>query len=80
MYGYKRTGSHHGPPLHPIPVSHPFQIVDIDLMELLQIKKGNKYVIFLQDYLTKWPLIYPTPNQKTQMLARILAEDVILFF
>ena len=46
------TGRHHTPPLHPIPVSRPFQIVGIDLMKLPQTKKGNKYAVVLQDYLT----------------------------
>ena len=71
---------YNNPPLHPIPVSRPFQIVGIDLMELPQIKKGKKYVVVMQDYLTKWPLVYPTSDQKAQTLARILAENVIPFF
>jgi len=71
---------YNNPPLHPIPVSRPFQIVGIDLMELPQTKKGNKHVVVMQDYLTKWPLVYPTSDQKAQTLARILAEDVIPFF
>ena len=49
-------------------------------MELPQTKKGNRFVVVLQGYLTKWTLVYPTSNQKTQALAQILAEDVIPFF
>ena len=45
------TGRHYKPPLHPIPVSRPFQIVGADLMELPRTCRGNKYVIVLQDYL-----------------------------
>ena len=74
------VGRHNNPPLHPIPVSRPFQIVGIDIMELPQTKKGNKYVVVLQDYLTKWPLVYPMSDQKPLTLACILAEDVISFF
>ena len=51
-----RTGRHYEPPLHPIPVSRPFQIGDADLMELPRTSRGNKYVLVLQDYITKWPL------------------------
>ena len=47
------TGRHYKPPLHPIPVSRSFQIVGADLMELPRTRRGNKYVIVLQDYLTK---------------------------
>ena len=73
-------GKHHNPPLHPIPVSRPFQIIGMDLMELPQTQKGNKYVIVLQDYLTKWPLVYALPNQKTQTVARVLVEELVPFF
>ena len=47
------TGRHYKTPLHPIPVSKPFQIVGADLMELPKTRRGNKYVLVLQDYLTK---------------------------
>ena len=68
------------PPLHPIPVSRPFQVVGADLMELPKTRRNNRYVLVLQDYLTKWPLAYPLPDQKTESIARILVEDVIPFF
>jgi len=42
------------PSLYPIPVQGPFQILGIDIMELPKINTGNKYVIVLQDFLTKW--------------------------
>ena len=73
-------GKHHNPPLHPITVSRPFQIVGLDLMELPQTQKGNKYVIVLQDYLTKWPLVCAVPNQKTQTVAYVLVEELVSFF
>ena len=34
-------GQHHQPPLHPIPVRRPFQIVGIDVMELPRTERGN---------------------------------------
>ena len=73
-------GKHYNPPLHPIPVSRPFQILGLDIMELPQTHKGNKYVVVIQDYLTKWPLVYAVPNQKAQTIAHILAEEVVPFF
>ena len=63
-----------------VPVSRPFQIVGADLMELPKTQRGNKYVLVLQDYLTKWPLAYTLPDQETQTIARILFEEVIPFF
>ena len=51
------------PPLHPIPVSRPFQIIG---MELPQTQARYLYVVVIQDYLTKWPFIFPMPDQKSQ--------------
>ena len=34
----------HRPPLHPIPVSQPFQIVGVDKMVLPKTDKGNRYI------------------------------------
>ena len=68
------------PPLHPIPVQRPFQIVGVDIMELPKTEAGNKYVLVFPDYLTKWPMVYPMPDQKSERIARILVEEVIPFF
>ena len=74
------TGRQHRPPLHPIPVKRPFQIVGVDIMDLPRTSEGNKHVIVFQDYLTKWPMVYPLPDQKTHRLAQILVNEVIPFF
>ena len=70
----------HRPPLHPIPVSRPFQIVGVDIMELPKTETGNRYVIVLQDFLTKWPLVFSMPDQRTPRVARILVQEVIPLF
>ena len=33
-----------------------------------------------QDFLTKWPLIFPAPDQKAIRLARLIAEEVFPLF
>ena len=68
------------PPLHPIPVSRPFQILGIDVMDLPLTDRGNKHVVVIQDLFTKWPLVFAIPDQKTTRIARILAEEVIPVF
>ena len=65
------------PPLQPIPVSRPFQIFGIDVMELPRTEQGNRYVLVLQDFLSKWPLVYAMPDQKT---SRIVVEKVVPLF
>ncbi len=68
------------PPLHPIPVQRPFQIVGVDLMDLPKTLEGNCHVLVFQDYLTKWPLVYAIPDQKSIRIARALVEEVVPFF
>lgn len=38
------------PPLHPIPVQRPFQIMGIDIIDLRTTEVGNKYVVVIQDF------------------------------
>ena len=68
------------PPLHPIPVQRPFQIVGVDIMELPVTTTGNRYVLVFQDHLTKWPMVFPMPDQKSERIATLLVEEVVPFF
>ncbi len=65
------------PPLCPIPVQRPFQILGMDIMELPKTESGNKYAIVMQDLFTKWPLVFAAPDQKTLRLAKLIAEEVV---
>ena len=68
------------PSLHPIPVQRPFQIVGVDVMDLPKTLDGNCHVLVFQDYLTKWPLVFPMPDQKSIRIVQILVENVVPFF
>ena len=57
-----------------------FQIWGIDIMELPRTAKGNKYVIVMQDFLTKWPLVFPAPDQKANRIARLLVDELLPMF
>jgi len=57
------------PQLQPILMERPFQILGVDIMELPVTSRGNKYVIVFQDLFTKWPMVYPAPDQKTEHIA-----------
>ena len=74
------TGRKVKPALHPIPVSRPFQILGIDVMDLPLTERGNKHVVVIQDLFTKWPFVFAVPDQKTTRIARLLAEEVIPCF
>ena len=52
------------PPLHPIPVQRPFQILGIDVMDLPLTERGNGHAVVIQDLFTKWPFVFALPDQK----------------
>ena len=68
------------PPLYPILLSRPFQIMGVDIMDLSQTDRGNKHVVVFQDLLTKFPLFFPVPNPKATHLVRLLMEEVAPLF
>ena len=74
------TGRRNNPPLHPIPVQRPFQVLGIDVMDLPTTERGNKHVVVIQDLFTKWPMAFPVPDQKALRIARIIAEEVVPLF
>ena len=74
------SGRNCKPPLHPIPVQKLFQIIGVDIMDLPVTEQGNKHVVVFQDYFTKWPLVFPVPNQKALRLVELLTKEVVPFF
>jgi hypothetical protein len=68
------------PPLQPIPVDRLFQIVGVDIMELPRTSRGNQYVVVFQDFLSKFPLVFPVPDQKSLRIAKLLVEEVVPLF
>ena len=74
------TGRRQKPLLQPIATERPFQIIGVDIMELPVTTQGNRYVVVFQDLFTKWPMVYPTPDQKTERIARLLVEEIVPCF
>ena len=76
------TGGGHQrkPPLQPILVERPFQIVAVDIMELPCTDWGNKYAVVFQDLFTKWPMVFATPDQKSERIVKLLCEEVVPVF
>jgi len=64
------------PPLKSIPVDEPFECIGMDFKEFDVSYKENRYALVFQDYLTKWPEVYPVPDWKAQTVAGYLAELV----
>ena len=74
------AGHQHRPPLHPIPIQRPFQIIGVDIMDLPCTESGNKHVVVFQDMFTKWPMVYAVPDQKTERITKLLCEEIVPFF
>ena len=70
----------HRPLLTPIPVQRVFQIIGLDVMELPRTNQENRYVIVFQDFLSKWPMVFPVPDQKAVRIVKLLVEEVIPMF
>ena len=58
--------------LNPIKVGEPFERIGIDFVGPLErTKKGNKYILVVTDYLTKWP--------EAKAMEKATAENVVEF-
>ena len=49
-------------------------------MDLPVTDSGNHHVVVFQDFLTKWPLAFPVPDQKAVRLVKLLTKEVIPLF
>ena len=74
---YNGSGRRHHPPLKPLPVGAPFERLGIDIMEMPLTPAGNRYVVVMIDYLTKWVEACAIPDQSSETLARVLVDYVI---
>ncbi len=68
------TGRRHQAPLKSIPVGGPFDRIGGDIMEMPQTERGNRYVVVLIEYLTKWVEVYATSDQTSETIARLLVH------
>ena len=59
-------------------VTRPLERVAADIVELPLTTKGNRYVLVVEDYFTKFVNLYSLPNQTAQTVARCLFEDYVL--
>jgi hypothetical protein len=74
----KFGGTRRKEPLHPIQVGKPYDRVGIDLVgPLPPTKNGNRYIIVMTEYLTKWPEAKPIPNKNAETIAAHFHEEII---
>ena len=50
------------------------------LGELPSTSAGNKYILVVSDYYTKWTESFPMPNMESETVAKLIVEEVITRF
>ena len=68
-------------PLKKYAVGLPLERVGLDILgPLPESSLGNKYILVVSDYFTKWVEAYPMPNQETVTIANVLVNEFISRF
>ena len=64
--------------LQPSLVGAPFEKIALDILgPLPRSKRGNRYILVIMDYFTKWAEAYPVRNQEAETIAKVLVEQFI---
>ena len=57
---------------------YPMEQIAVDTLgEFPMTENGNKYILVVGDYFTKWKESFPMPNMEAITVARIMVNDVI---
>ncbi len=64
-------------PMQNIITSMPFEKIAADLTELPVTQKGNRYVLAVMDYFTKYLNLYAVADQRATTIAKCLFEDYV---
>ena len=60
-----------------LPVEGPFDRISVDVIQYPKSERGNRYAMVFVDYLTKWPEVFPTVDQTTLTIAKLLVQEMI---
>lgn len=75
---YRGAGCRSRQPLKPIEVGGPFERVGVDMLDMPPTERENRYIVVFVDYLTMWVEAFPTADQTSDTVARLLVERVTL--
>ena len=66
-------------PLNPIPTEHPvWGLIAMDVVgPITESRNGNKYILVLSDYASRYVMTFPMANQSSETVAKILVNGVI---
>ena len=83
----EQCGSRKGPqrkqrgPMKQFIVGAPLERIAVDVLGPLPVsEKGNKYLLIVGDYFTKWVEAYPLENRRADMVAEVLVKEFISRF
>ncbi|KAJ0068233.1 hypothetical protein NL108_017965 [Boleophthalmus pectinirostris] len=68
---------HERAPLQSIEADRPFQKVAADITELPITSQGNRYVLVITDYFTRYANLYPLKDQRAMTVAKCIFEDYV---
>ena len=54
------------------PIGNPWKRIAVDVLEVPMNSEGNRYILVIQDYFTKWMEAFPMPDQKSDRIVRLL--------
>ena len=74
---YRGSGHRSRPPLNSLTVGDPFDRVGVDILEMPQTSNGNRYLVVFVEYLTKWVEAFPTQDQTSETIAKLLVDHII---
>lgn len=59
----------------------PMERIALDIVgELPRTENGNRYILVICDYFTKWVEAFAMPNMETVTIARLLVREVLTRF
>ena len=68
-------------PLQIVLVGAPMERVAVDIAGPFPVSaSGNRYIVVVIDYFSKWPEAFPVPNQEAETVARVLVDGVFCRF
>ena len=77
----KKPNKTHRAPMQKYNVGLPLERVAMDILgPLPQTNSGNKYVLVVSDYFTKWTEAYAIPNQEAMTVAKVFVEEFVMRF
>ena len=59
-------------PLMSLPMGSPWEMLVVDVLEIPLSLNGNRYLLVVQDYFTKWAEAFPMPDQTARRITDIL--------